>query len=67
MWSTLNNIRTTSTIIKKYYKCMLENNIIDKVDYKWLCTEIKENIKEWQCDCADFNAPSYDDSYDEFF
>jgi len=68
MWSTPNNIKTTSTSIKKFYKCMLENNKIEKIDYKWLCTEIKENMDEWQSDCADFNEPfDDDDSFDEFF
>ena len=56
MWSTPGNIKTTAASIKKYYRCMLENRCIEKADYGFLCSEIKEHMEEWQEDCARFNS-----------
>lgn len=55
MWSTPANIKTTAASIKKFYKCMLDHGYIQKSDYKDLCDIIKENMVEWQNDCAAFN------------
>lgn len=56
MWSTPGNIKTTAASIKKFYKCMSEHGYVDKADYNYLCSEIKENLVEWQEDCAKFNS-----------
>lgn len=56
MQSMPENIKTTAASIKKYYKCMLEHKCIDKADYEFLCSEIKEYMEEWQEDCARFNS-----------
>ena len=56
MWSTPGSIKTTAASIKKYYKCMLEHECIEKNDYEFLCSEIKEHMEEWQEDCKRYNA-----------
>lgn len=57
MWSTPSNIKTTSTSIKKFYQCMLEQGKIEKQDYLHLCDTIKGKMKEWQEECAIYNDP----------
>ena len=54
MWSTPGTIKSTAASIKKFYKCMPDNKI-DEKDYKLLCDDIKENMEEWQYDCAMYN------------
>ena len=56
MWSTPGNIKTTATSIKKFYKSMLEHGYVEKTDYNFLCSEIKENMVEWQADCERFDS-----------
>lgn len=57
MWSTPANIKTNTTSIKKFYKCMLEHRKIKKEDYDFLCSCIKDSMESWQCDCAIYNDP----------
>lgn len=57
MWSTPGTIKTTAASIKKFYKCMLDHGKISKNHYDFLCSEIRENMKRWQDDCAQFNDP----------
>ena len=57
MWSTPATIKTNATSIKKFYKCMLEHRKIEKEDYSFLCSCIKDSMKSWQCDCAIYNDP----------
>lgn len=57
MWSTPANIKTNATSIKKFYKCMLEHRKIEKEDYDFLCSCIKNSMESWQCDCAIYNDP----------
>lgn len=66
MWSTPANIKTTATSIKKFAKCMLDHKIIEKDDYKYLCDEIKDNLPEWQDNCAWYNNSGMDLDQDEF-
>lgn len=56
MWSTPGNIKTTAASIKKFYKCMFAHGYNEKNDYKFLCSEIKEGMSEWQADCERFNS-----------
>lgn len=56
-WSTPGTIRSTATSIKKFYKCMVDHGKVKDSAYKFLCSEIKENIKQWQDDCAMYNDP----------
>lgn len=57
MWSTLGTIKSTAASIKKFYKCMLNHGKISKDDYAYLCDDIKENMEQWQTDCAVYNDP----------
>ena len=57
MWSTPGTIKSTAASIKKFYKCMADHNKIEKSDYDLLCSEIKENMEQWQDDCAIYNDP----------
>lgn len=57
MWSTPGTIKSTATSIKKFYKCMLNHGKISKDDYAYLCDDIKENMEQWQTDCAVYNDP----------
>ena len=57
MWSTPGTIKSTAASIKKFYKCMMNHGKISKDDYVYLCDDIKENMEQWQTDCAVYNAP----------
>ena len=57
MWSTPGTIKSTAASIKKFYKCMMNHGKISKDDYVYLCDDIKENMEQWQTDCAAYNAP----------
>lgn len=57
MWSTPGNIKTTATSIKKFYKCMLEHELIDRNSYHDLCNDIKDNLETWQINCEIYNNP----------
>ena len=63
MWSTPNSIKGTAASIKKFYKCMLEHGKIEKDDYEYLCSVIKENMEEWQSNCAIYNDPDMDSPF----
>ncbi|MDD2959914.1 MAG: hypothetical protein PHR92_15585 [Lachnospiraceae bacterium] len=57
MWSTPGNIKSTAASIKKFYQCMLKQEMIQKVDYEYLCETIKENMCRWQAECERYNDP----------
>ena len=57
MWSTPGTIKSTAASIKKFYKCMADHGKVDVSDYEYLCSEIKENMEQWQTDCALYNDP----------
>jgi len=57
MWSTPGSIKTNAASIKKFYKCMLDHEKIDKKSFDYLCADIKDNLASWQADCAIYNDP----------
>ena len=57
MWSTPASIKSTAASLKKFYKCMLQHGYIDKESYDYLCFDIKENMEDWQEECAIYNDP----------
>ena len=57
MWSTPGTIKSTAASIKKFYRSMSDHGKIKKSDYEYLCSEIKENMAQWQADCAMYNDP----------
>lgn len=56
MWSTPETIKSTAASIKKFYKCLLQNQRISKECYREFCDVIKGNMYFWQAACADFNG-----------
>lgn len=56
MWSSPDTIKSAASSLKKFYKCMLENDKIDKDDYKEVTTTIKENMEEWIANCRAYDA-----------
>ncbi|MDR1246476.1 MAG: hypothetical protein LBK57_05545 [Clostridiales Family XIII bacterium] len=66
MWSTPGNIKTTAVSLKKFYKCMLENERIAPEEYEELCETIEENMEEWQETCGIYNDPSQENPFAYF-
>jgi len=58
MWSTPSSIKTYASSIKKFYKSMMDHEIIDKALYEFLCSDIKDNLVLWQSTCEIYNDPS---------
>ena len=61
MWSTPASIKSTAASIKKFYKSMLDHGLIEQIKYDRLSDNIKNNMKDWQADCAWYNDP--DEAY----
>ena len=66
MWSTPGTIKSTAASIKKFYKSMADHGIIEVSDYEYICSEIKDNMEEWQTDCALYNDPDAPDPFSFF-
>ena len=66
MWSTPASIKSTAASIKKFYRCMLDHNKLDKKYYDCLCGDIKENLEQWQDECAIYNDPDTPNPFDWF-
>lgn len=60
MWATPSSLKATAASIKKFYKCMASNKLVDEDDYKYLCDEIKENMDAYLQDLYEF------DHFDEY-
>ena len=66
MWSTPATIKSTASSLKKFYKCMLEHNKVEKGDYAVLSETIKDNMEDWLYDCRQYNDPSQDNPFCPF-
>ena len=66
MWSTPASIKSTAASIKKFYRCMLDHSKLDKKYYDCLCDDIKENLEQWQDECAIYNDPDAPNPFDWF-
>ena len=66
MWSTPATIKSTAASLKKFYKCMLDHGKIQKNEYDYLCSDIKDGMPQWQADCEQFNDPYADNPFDWF-
>lgn len=64
MWSTPGTIKSTAASIKRFYKCMLDNGMIQKLDFVYLSETIKEGLPGWQAVCASYNNPDEDNPFD---
>lgn len=40
-------LKSSAATIKKFYKCMLAHNRIEKEEYAQLCEIIKQNLPQW--------------------
>ena len=47
MWSSCGNIKSSAAGIKKFYRFLLESNVIEQEDYDTLCLSIKAEMPEW--------------------
>ncbi len=63
LWSTPATIKENISSLKKFYKCMLEHELVSQESYDFLCTIIKENKEVWLEDCKQFNDPSQDSPF----
>ena len=45
---------------------MLDHNKLDKKYYDCLCDDIKENLEQWQDECAIYNDPDAPNPFDWF-
>ena len=59
MWSMPSSVRSMGASLKKFYKCMLENEKIKKESYDFFIAEIKENISDLAEECDDWNDGIY--------
>ncbi|NCB92933.1 MAG: recombinase [Clostridia bacterium] len=66
MWSTPGNIKSTAASIKKFYQCMLKQEMIQNADYEYLCETIKDNMWKWQSDCEIYNDPDAESPFMPF-
>lgn len=66
MWSIPGNIKSTAASIKKFYQCMLKQEMIQKADYEYLCETIKDNMWKWQSDCEMYNDPDAESPFMPF-
>lgn len=64
MWATPSSLKATAASIKKFYKCMVSNGLVDEGDYKYLCDVLKENMDVFLQDLYEFdNFEDYDSIY----
>lgn len=56
MWSTPGSIRSTAASFKKFFKCMLEHEAIERESYDYLIETIREDMEFWTEDCEQFNS-----------
>lgn len=68
MWSTPATIKSTAASIKKFYKCMMDYQMIEANDYNMLISIIKEHMPIWQDECESYNNFDFDeeDYFDDF-
>lgn len=59
-WPSITLINECCTSIKKFYKCMMENNVVTKDQYDYLVSYIKDNKEMW---IDDFKHSDYYDGY----
>ncbi len=47
LWATPNSAKGLAASIKKFYKSMMEHELISKEDYEFLKDDIREGLPEW--------------------
>ena len=66
MWASQSNMKDTATGIKKFYKCLLEKNLVSVKDYDNLCNEIKSGLPDWKEALRKYDDWDEDDEDDWF-
>lgn len=51
MWSNEKTVRQTVTALRKFYKCMLEHDVIEQKDYDELLLRCRTRIDRWIAEC----------------
>ena len=54
MWSSISSINENCTSLKKFYECMLINNLVEEIEYFSLCSMIKLQKKQWHQNFRDY-------------
>ena len=63
LWASKNSLKETTASIKKFYQYMSENNYVSVVDYKDMCSFIKENIDDFLKQVDAFDDGTYYDIF----
>ena len=63
LWSSCANIKSSAASIKKFYKLMLENNVINQEDYNELCETIKDEMPDWLDEMSRYDNMAEDYSF----
>ena len=66
MWASRNSLKETAASIKKFYQYMSENNYVNKKDYEYMCSFIKENMDNFLEQVDAFEDGTYYDMFDEY-
>ena len=63
LWASKNSLKETTASIKKFYQYMSENNYVSVVDYKDMCSFIKENMDDFLKQVDAFDDGTYYDIF----
>ena len=66
MWASRNSLKETAASIKKFYQYMSENNYVNKKDYEYMCSFIKENMDNFLEQVDAFEDGTYYDMFEEY-
>lgn len=55
MWSTPATLKSTAASIKKFYKCLYEQHMIDEKNFKDFLSIMKDFVPEWAEECDMYN------------
>lgn len=62
-WASIRNIKKYKTSLKKFYKCMLDHNLLPQEEYDYLCHIFKECQHEFEE--AYYNRYQYMENFEE--
>lgn len=51
LWSTPNTVKQLASSIKKFYKCMYQNNVVDINALEDVLLSIKDGLEDWMDEC----------------
>ena len=62
-WASINNIKKFKTSLKKFYKCMVDHNLLPQEEYDYLCYIFKNYQHEFEE--AYYNRYQYVENFEE--